>query len=250
MSTDVADGAITFTSRGTPRSGLADSNAGPQTGWAGRSTSTAMHAQNVESLIGKARNGSPAAVGQLIELARGFLLLTASRHLPHRLHPKVGASDIVQETALEVQQGFADFQGTTEAELFSWMRRVLLHNVADAIRHYEGTAKRDVARERSLDQNGAIGTPDELRSRKRTPDESVMGHEDAAIVAEILVQLTPDYREVLHLRYWEQCSYAEIGLRMGRSPEAVRKLWYRALQQFNSALAGRRPTDQVAEDRP
>lgn len=216
----------------------------------GRKMAAALQPPRVELLIEKARRGSPAAIGQLVEKARGFLLLTASRHLPVRLHQKVGASDIVQETALEVQQGFAGFNGCTEAELFGWMRQVLLHNVADAIRHYEGTAKRDATRERSIDQKAAVGTPDELRSRKRTPDESVMGHEDAALVAEILLDMSPQYREVLHLRYWEQCSYIEIGLRMNRSPDAARKLWYRALDQFNTALADRRLQAQAAKARP
>lgn len=253
MSTEVVESAFSASEpvlRGDHAASLDEIAAGPTGPKGGRVTGAAMQADRIQALIEKARSGSPAAIGQLVEKARGFLLLTASRHLPGRLHHKVGASDIVQETALEVQQGFAGFNGSTEAELFGWMRQVLLHNVADAIRHYEGTAKRDATRERAIDHTAAVGTPDELRSRKRTPDESVMGHEDAALVAEILVELSPHYREVLHLRYWEQCSYIEIGLRMNRSPDAARKLWYRALDQFNTALADRRLQAQTATARP
>jgi RNA polymerase sigma-70 factor (ECF subfamily) len=191
------------------------------------------------ALIARARQGSATAIGQLVENARAFLLLTATRHLPQRLTKKVGASDVVQETAIEVQRGFAGFNGTTEAELFAWMRRILLNNVADAIRHYEGTAKRDVTRERSLDQHESQAAADELPSNKRPPDESVIGREDAAAVAVAMQALDPHYREVLHLRYWEQCSFMEIGIRMNRSPEAARKLWYRAVKQFNDALPSR-----------
>jgi len=190
----------------------------------------------LEVLIDHAKSGSPAAIGQLIEMARAFLLLTATRHLPQRLAKKVGASDLVQETAIEVQRGFAGFSGATEAELLAWMRRILLNNVADVIRHYEGTAKRDVTRERSLDQHESQAAADELPSKKRPPDESVIGREDAAVVATTMRALDPHYREVLHLRYWEQCSFVEIGIRMNRSPEAARKLWYRAVKQFNDAL--------------
>jgi RNA polymerase sigma-70 factor (ECF subfamily) len=195
--------------------------------------------EKLQALIARARQGSPTAIGRLVENARAFLLLTAARHLPQRLVQKVGASDVVQETAIEVQRGFAGFKGTTEAELFGWMRRILLNNVADAIRHYEGTSKRDVARERSLDRHEAEAGAEELPSKKRPPDESVIGHEDAALVATTLEALDPHYREVLHLRYWEQCSFIEIGIRMNRSPEAARKLWYRAVKQFNDALPSR-----------
>ncbi len=119
------------------------------------------------------------------------------------------------------------------------MRRILLNNVADAIRHYEGTAKRDVTRERSLDQHESQAAAGQLPSKKRPPDESVIGREDAAAVAVALQALDPHEREVLHLRYWEQCSFIEIGIRMNRSPEAARKPWYRAVKQFNDALPSR-----------
>lgn len=202
-----------------------------------------VDALRVQDLIAKARSGSLVAIGSLVENARAFLLLTAARHLPQRLAQKVGASDVVQETAIEVQRCFAGFKGTTEAELFGWMRTILLHNVADAIRHHEGTTKRDATRERSLNRGEEGVSPGQLPSKKRTPDESVMRHEDAAMVAEILDAMSPHYREVLHLRYWRQCSFLEIGIEMNRSAEAARKLWYRAVQEFNATLEARQTTD-------
>jgi len=64
--------------------------------------------------------------------------------------------------------------------------------------------------------------------------------ESAAEVAEVLDALSPVHREVLHLRYWEQCTFIEIGIRMNRSPEAARKLWYRAVGEFKTRLSRRR----------
>ena len=178
----------------------------------------------IAELIVLARRGDERAIGQIVESARALLLFTATRELPERLTQKVGVSDVVQETALEVQRGFDGFQGKSEAELFAWMRRILRNNIADAVRHYEGTAKRQVSRERSLDDGHYGRRSEDLPARKRTPDESVMRLESAAEVAEVLDALSPVHREVLHLRYWEQCTLIEIGIRMNRSPEAARKL--------------------------
>jgi DNA-directed RNA polymerase specialized sigma24 family protein len=41
---------------------------------------------------------------------------------------------------------------------------------------------------------------------------------------------------VLHLRYWEGLSFVEIAGRLGRSPDAVRKLWYRAIGRLQAEM--------------
>src|SRR5262249_59741442 len=89
-----------------------------------------------------ARAGSRAALGQALESFRDYLLLIAERELAPDLRAKGGASDLVQETFLEAQRDFADFRGDTEAEFRAWLRRLLLHNVANFARHYRDTAKR------------------------------------------------------------------------------------------------------------
>jgi len=57
------------------------------------------------------------------------------------------------------------------------------------------------------------------------------------VVNAILQRLPPDYRRVLQLRYWGGMSFIAMAPELGRSPEAVRKLWYRALERLQSELA-------------
>ena len=68
-------------------------------------------------LIDEARGGSALAMGQLMERCRRYLLLVANDSLDSDLRPKVGASDLVQDTFLEAHQDFSHFHGTTEREL-------------------------------------------------------------------------------------------------------------------------------------
>jgi RNA polymerase sigma-70 factor (ECF subfamily) len=48
--------------------------------------------------------------------------------------------------------------------------------------------------------------------------------------------LPEDYREVIRLRHFEGLLLEEVGKRIGRTPEAVRKLWVRGLEKLAELL--------------
>src|SRR6185437_11299064 len=97
--------------------------------------------------IAAARGGCREALGRAIGACRRYLLLVAERELSPAVRAKEGASDLVQEALLEAQRDFARFEGRTETELRAWLRRLLRHKVAHAVRRYRGAGKRQVARE-------------------------------------------------------------------------------------------------------
>ena len=88
--------------------------------------------------------------GRALERFRQYLLLVARQQIDERLRGKLDPSDVVQQTLLEAHRNRDQFRGQTEAELAAWLRQILAHSLADAIRSLR-RAKRDVARERSLD---------------------------------------------------------------------------------------------------
>ena len=47
-----------------------------------------------------------------------------------------------------------------------------------------------------------------------------------------LRKLSKDHAEVIRLRNIERLTFKEIGEKMGRSEDAVSKLWYRAILNF------------------
>src|SRR5258707_528940 len=103
-----------------------------------------------DELLHRARCGNGAALGQLLELYRNYLKLLARLQIDRQIQGKVGASDVVQETFLEAHRDFAQFRGTTESELVAWLRQILVTNLANLVRHYRGTQRRDVRLERQL----------------------------------------------------------------------------------------------------
>jgi RNA polymerase sigma-70 factor (ECF subfamily) len=81
---------------------------------------------------------------------RDYLRVLARQSWPDRLRGKLDPSDLVQDTLLEAHAGRARFQGTTEAELAAWLRSMLAHDIADAIKRFSRD-KRNAGRERALD---------------------------------------------------------------------------------------------------
>ncbi len=67
-----------------------------------------------------------------------------------RLQGKMDPVDLVQDTFLEAHRDFPHFRGQSEGELVSWLRRILVRNLANALRHYFGTQGRDIRLEREL----------------------------------------------------------------------------------------------------
>jgi RNA polymerase sigma-70 factor (ECF subfamily) len=72
--------------------------------------------------------------------------------------------------------------------------------------------------------------------------------EEAAALHAAMSRLSEDYREVLHLRNWQQLPFMDIGEKMGRSAEAARKLWSRALVQLQQELNAYVGQDRSSRD--
>ena len=84
-------------------------------------------------------------------MCRLYLLGVANRELSAPLQAKAGASDLVQEAFVEAQRIFSRFHGQSGSELLGWLRGILLNKIAHFHRKYNGTDKRQVSREVSLD---------------------------------------------------------------------------------------------------
>jgi RNA polymerase sigma-70 factor, ECF subfamily len=187
--------------------------------------------------IDEARAGSGDALARLMDFSRQYLLLIANAEWPSDLRAKAGASDLVQETQMEAMAAFGGFRGQTEAELLAWLRQILLHNLQDFARRYTGTDKRRVDREFSLDggsgsQTGLYGVVDDEPS----PSSDLRCRERDQALERALAQMPDDYRQVIVWHHREDCSFEEIGRRLGRSEGAARKLWARAVQQLQERL--------------
>lgn len=184
--------------------------------------------------LAAARQGSAEALGRLLEHCRRYLLQIATSELGSHLQPKLAASDVVQETFLEAQRIFARFQGDSPVELRAWLRAILLNKIADGERHFRDAAKRQIDKEIAFSPDSQRDL--DLPAPAGTPSIVLMAQERAAALTAAIARLPPDYRKVVIWRQVEDLSFEEMASRMGRTVDAVRKLWWRAIQQLQSQM--------------
>lgn len=184
-----------------------------------------------------ARAGEAEALGEALEACRAYLLHVAEHELDANLRAKGGASDLVQQTFMEAQQDFARFAGTSESELLAWLRRMLLNNIANFRRQWVQTAKRSANKEVPIHPaDSGAQERSWLADGMATPSRQMMvGEQEEALYA-ALDRLPEDYALVLRLRYIERLPFEEVGERMSRSANAVRKLWARAVEKLQEEL--------------
>src|SRR5262249_6843956 len=136
-------------------------------------------AKDAGDWLAAARAGSQQALGQALEVCRGYLLLVAERQLGTDLRAKGGASDLVQETFLEAQRDFRQFQGTSEEELRAWLQRLLLNNLGTFARRYRDAHCRDVSREQPLEPGGSSNAQGGIAAPTPSPSGQAMEREQA-----------------------------------------------------------------------
>lgn len=180
-----------------------------------------------------ARAGDTVALGRLLELCRARLLAVADRELGSHLRPKAGASDLVQEAFLDAHRFFDQFAGDDPDQLLAWLRAILLNRLRGVVNRYRGTDKRAVDREVPLPEGSS---PPEAADGQPTPSGLAADAERAAAVRAALGKLPEHYRQILIWRHWDELTFEEIAARLGKTPDAVRMLWGRAVARLESEV--------------
>jgi RNA polymerase sigma-70 factor (ECF subfamily) len=190
-------------------------------------------------LLAAARRGDSAARGRLFDLYRNYLAVLARVQIGRRLQGKVDDSDVLQDAFLDAHRHFDQFRGVTEGEFVYWLRRILATTVAQLVRRYCGTQRRDVRLEQGLadelDQSSlALGGA--LVARHSSPSQQAARRELAVLLADALEQLPADYREVIILSHLQGLPFPEVARRMGRSLDSVKNVWARALVRLRRIM--------------
>ncbi len=185
-------------------------------------------------------NSSGFPDAQRLQRFRDYLRLLVRLQLGVRLNARVDPSDVVQQTLMEAFEKRAQFRGNSDAEQAAWLRMILARNVADVIRA-QGRLKRDVTRERSLDEDlddSSAHLGRWLAADQPSPSEHARLHEQAILLADALARLPELQREAVIQHYWQGCSLAEIASSLDRSTTSVAGLLKRGLKNLRTELDG------------
>jgi RNA polymerase sigma-70 factor, ECF subfamily len=171
-----------------------------------------------------------------LHTCRTYLLLVANREMGSDLKSKEGASDMVQEALLQAHRDWGTFRGRTESELRRWLRRLLLHKIAHAVRRYRHVGSRRIDREVSLNSADFDDDASFLAADQTSPGGRAIKREEEKALWTALDRLPERMRKVVLWRHHEACSFDELGRRLDCSNVAARKLWLRALEQLQRDL--------------
>jgi RNA polymerase sigma-70 factor (ECF subfamily) len=179
-------------------------------------------------LLGAAKAGDKRSLNELLARYQGRLLERIRLMMGERARSTAESSDFLQETLLDVVNGFDATAIENEAQLLRWMTEVARNNIRDEVRR---------PRERSFDNFSSLllagGAP---AKAERTPPSDAARREELHRMAECLELLPEDHRQVLELRHFEDLSFEDTGRRMGRSTNAVQLLHMRALVRLGALL--------------
>src|SRR5262249_6538058 len=177
--------------------------------------------------------------GEVLELYRPYLTLLARVQIGRRLQGKLDPADLVQDVYLQAHAHFDQFRGSSEGELVAWLRQILAGNLANLLRHYYGTRRRDIRLERELGddlEHSSRILDGGLVAPQSSPSQGAARREQAVLLAAALERLPPDYQQVLVLRHLEGLPFPQVAHHMRRSVEATKKLWTRALDHLRRSL--------------
>src|SRR5262245_37506953 len=193
-----------------------------------------------EELARRVRDGDTDAARILFDRHAASLRAQVRKKLPNELRAKVGASDVLQEAYLAAFLRITRFEDRGDGSFARWLRGILDHKLLDGARRQVEGQKRAAGRETR------IRTRDErphLAARRASPSAEVAAAEDAARLREVIDSLAPDHAAVLRHVHLDGLTLVDTAARMGRSADAIEKLYGRALARLSERVRGRADAD-------
>lgn len=186
------------------------------------------HGLSTADLLQRARHGSDAALNLLYERCGGRLLAYIRLRMGRELRARMESRDILQAALLKSVRHLHELKGHETASLMAWLARIAEHEIRDRVDH-QHRQRRDAAREVGLDDDMPVA------GQARSPLSEVILDEEARRLEDALETLTPAHREIILLRTFEELTFPEIARRLGKSEDACRMLFARAMTALTLA---------------
>jgi RNA polymerase sigma-70 factor, ECF subfamily len=174
-------------------------------------------------LLRQAHEGSPEAMSALFARYGGRLHALIRMRLGPHLRRRLESRDVLQVTLLRAFQGLDRFDGSGSRSFMAWLGAIAQAEICDQA-DYHGRGKRDMARETALTSRA-----DPVAEQLRSEVSRLQLEADLERLLVALDTLVAKQREAVLLRSLEELSFNEVGERMGKSPDACRMLYTRAL---------------------
>ncbi|MCP4656209.1 MAG: sigma-70 family RNA polymerase sigma factor [bacterium] len=188
-------------------------------------------------MLDRVRGGSREALDLLFGRFAGKLLALIRLRMDRRLRARIESRDILQLTLVKAFERIAEFRSSETASFMAWLARIAENEIRDQAAFHR-RRRRDADRELPLDEAAALGDAG-LVARVRSATSRLILDDELRRLERALEALDEHYREVILLRRFEELSFTEIGRRLGKSPDAARMLFSRAMAALTVEMNAR-----------
>lgn len=172
-----------------------------------------------ENIIARARRGDADAFEQLVVAYRDQVFRLALRMCGN----EADADEVAQEAFLSAWKALPNFRG--DSRFSTWLYQLTSHAAIDLMRR----KKRQIAAEDITE----VSAPDPAPGPQQQAEQS----ETRQAVRDAMAQLSPEYRQIVVLRFLQELSYEEIGAVLKLPPGTVKSRLNRAKAQLKDILS-------------
>ena len=205
--------------------------------------------EKTRNLITLAKNGDELALDRICAVYGPRVLWLVRLRMGSELRSKLESVDLVQDVLVSALKDLRNFTYNNEGDFVRWLARITENRLRDNLDKLYAD-KRDIRKEVRLNSN-RFTLEDSFKAALEpidatTPSAIISKREDFDKLAKAIDTLKPEYREVIVLTKVEGLSYREIGDKLGRSADAVRMLFSRAMAALTGAFEAARWPDKLA----
>lgn len=172
-----------------------------------------------ENIIARARRGDADAFEQLVIAYRDQVFRLALRMCGN----EADADEAAQEAFLSAWKALPNFRG--DSRFSTWLYQLTSHAAIDLLRR----EKRQIAAEDITEVSVSDPGP--------SPQQQAERSETRQAVRDAMGKLSPEYRQIVVLRFLQELSYEEIGAVLKLPPGTVKSRLNRAKAQLKDILS-------------
>lgn len=192
--------------------------------------------QTTQILIRRVQSGDQTALEELCDRYLARVLSAVRIRLGAKLRRKVESSDIVQDVMVDALRKIESFEFRSEGAFLKYLNEVVQNRIRDEADYWSAQKRapdREVGLQIARSPDSSIPFEIGMGASVPTPSKIVSLGEDLAILERAIDRIgeqSQEYRELIVAVKIEGRSFREIAEEDGKTPDAVR-------MQFNRAMA-------------
>jgi RNA polymerase sigma-70 factor (ECF subfamily) len=191
---------------------------------------TAVPGAETSELFLETRRGAPGAADAFYERCARKLLPLIRLRMGRSLRSEIDSRDVLQSVMLKAVPRLDQVEDPRR--VMAWLARIAENEIRDQA-DYRQRQMRDAARRAPLEDAAEVPAP------IRQALSQAIANQQLARVEDALESMTLAEREIIVLRKLEELPFAEIGRRLGKSEDACRMAFARAMAALTLRLSGR-----------